>query len=388
MGTDLNQIKLNGSSKKGMSIFNWRGQFNLEFVEYILGNFTINTSVVCDPFSGSGTVLYECAKRNITCIGMDVNPAAYYMSKFFSYANKSKNDREKLIRNVNNSIEYILSQEIVTFEGFVKSINEISNEREMCFVANLVFIASKSKKNYNNNDVKQEIRKAFKYLEAQMIGLPICNNSIDVYLQDARKSFKVEFKNKFDLIFTSPPYINVFNYHQNYRNAVELLGWDILDIAQSEIGSNRKNRGNRFKTVVQYCIDMLLTLEGFWNTLKEEGVAILVLGKTSSVRGVEFHNDSIVKDIIYEMKGFNFEECYDRKFVNKFGKEIHENIIICRKKENILSDTDIAKNVAIKHLKKSLENAEITDDIYNSIEKTIREIQFIEPSPILEIKGM
>ena len=100
MNVVLNQDKLNGTNKKGTTVFNWRGQFNLDFVQYILKELAQNNSVVCDPFSGSGTVLYECAKRNIKCVGMDINPSAYYMSKFFSYANICEDDRNNLVISV------------------------------------------------------------------------------------------------------------------------------------------------------------------------------------------------------------------------------------------------------------------------------------------------
>ena len=58
-----------------------------------------------------------------------------------------------------------------------------------------------------------------------------------------------------DLVITSPPYINVFNYHQNYRAILEVLGFDLLKVAESEIGQPAKNRANRFRTVVQYTLN-------------------------------------------------------------------------------------------------------------------------------------
>lgn len=382
----LSQDKLNGTNKRGITIFNWRGQFNSNFVAYILKKFAHDNSVVCDPFSGSGTVLYECAKRNISCVGMDINPSAYYMSKFFSYANICQSDRENLIECIKKNIEYILSADKVTFEDFVKEIKGVSSEKEICFVINVAFIASKSKNLDINLDKK--IWKAFKYIENQMVNLPVTDNLIGVYLKDVRELSENELNSKFDLIFTSPPYINVFNYHQNYRKAVELLGWNVLDIAQSEIGSNRKNRGNRFKTVVQYCSDMLFALKGVWNSLKKDGVAILVLGKISSVIGMEFYNGAIIKDLIEEMKCFNMKECHERSFINKFGKEIYEDVIIFEKGSDILCDTDIARRVAAKHLKHAMNNSEITDEISEKIEQTLKEIQIIESSPILNIKRM
>ena len=71
----------------------------------------------------------------------------------------------------------------------------------------------------------------------------------DCHLADARR-LPIE-DDSIEGVITSPPYINVFNYHQNYRRAVELLGWKPLEASRSEIGANRKHRANRFFTVVQ-----------------------------------------------------------------------------------------------------------------------------------------
>ena len=94
------------------------------------------------------------------------------------------------------------------------------------------------------------------------------------------------------------PYINVFNYHQNHRAILEVLGWDMLEVAYSEIGSNRKNRGNRFKTVIQYCLDMELTLKSFWECLENDGLVIFVIGRESNVRKIPFYNGVIVKILL------------------------------------------------------------------------------------------
>ena len=59
--------------------------------------------------------------------------------------------------------------------------------------------------------------------------------------------------------------------HQNHRAILELLGFDLLHVAASEIGSNRKNRGNRFRTVIQYALDMEASLESFALSLKGRG---------------------------------------------------------------------------------------------------------------------
>ena len=61
----LEQEKLDVTTKKRSNIFNWRGQFTPEFVEYILKTFAKEGDFVCDPFSGSGTVLLEASRQTL-----------------------------------------------------------------------------------------------------------------------------------------------------------------------------------------------------------------------------------------------------------------------------------------------------------------------------------
>ena len=116
--------------------------------------------------------------------------------------------------------------------------------------------------------------------------LPFFAQNIKVSLSDARNLPLKD--NHIDFVLTSPPYINVFNYHQNYRKSAELLGWDWLKIAKSEIGSNKANRGNRFYTGVQYCLDMADTLKEIARVSKINARIILVVGHKSNVLGVLF----------------------------------------------------------------------------------------------------
>jgi hypothetical protein len=82
-----------------------------------------------------------------------------------------------------------------------------------------------------------------------------------------------------DAVIASPPYINVFNYHQNYRPATELLGWRPLEAARSEIGANRKHRANRFLTVIQYCLDMWACLKELSRVMRADSPLVLFLGE-------------------------------------------------------------------------------------------------------------
>ena len=74
------QNRLNVTQKTRSNFFTWRGQFTPQFVDYVLECFAKPGCVIADPFSGSGTVLLEGARRNLRSYGLELNPAAYYMS--------------------------------------------------------------------------------------------------------------------------------------------------------------------------------------------------------------------------------------------------------------------------------------------------------------------
>ncbi len=70
------------------------------------------------------------------------------------------------------------------------------------------------------------VYKVWQRLENIVRNLPVSEEPISVYHSDAR-NLPIE-DNSIDLVLTSPPYINVHNYHQKYRRSVEAMGWNAL----------------------------------------------------------------------------------------------------------------------------------------------------------------
>lgn len=273
----LEQDRLDVKEKSRANLFNWRGQFTPQFVDYILDNFAKAGDTVIDPFSGSGTVLRECARKNLACYGCEINPAAYAMSKFFTLANWSQLEREKLISDLREAVFPLVEpfeklpllqkgneyreryHNLIDFSKVLFS--KIQDKTQRIVALNMIFIAESRQ----NKDLCSAINISFEYIKKALLSLPFTIMPIHAYLDDARNIYKNPIKS--NLILTSPPYINVFNYHQNYRAILETLGWNLLKVAQNEFGSNRKNRGNRFKTVIQYCLDMEQSLKSFWRCI-------------------------------------------------------------------------------------------------------------------------
>jgi len=161
---------------------------------------------------------------------------------------------------------------------------------------------------------------------------------------------------------------------------LEALGFDMLKVAASEMGSNRKNRSNRFKTVIQYCLDIEQAIESFSSVLKQTGFLILVVGRESNIRGIPIPNSRIVREIAISADVFSIEGEYERRFTNRFGNSIVEDILIFRRNSNQM----IGKHailIAVDILKQLLSVA--IADISENIQDAISEAGSVLPSKIL-----
>ena len=225
--------------------------------------------------------------------------------------------------------------------------------------------------NGRTKDLYSAITKSLNVISEVLVQMPYTRSPIRAYLNDARLLHRRCFS-KADLILTSPPYINVFNYHQNYRAVMEVLGWNLLKVAQSEIGSNRKNRGNRFRTVVQYCLDMEQSLKSFWKTMADGGRVVMIVGRESSVRRVTFYNGRIIAELIRDLGCFESITVYERQFLNRFGQRIREDIITAQKSTQKPFPSG-AREIAAKHLKAAMgrtSDSEVKKDISEAISQT------------------
>ena len=334
-------------------MFNWRGQFTPEFVEYLLQTYSTPNDIVADPFAGSGTVLIECARHGLQCQGSEINPAAYAMSRFYTLCNLEAEHRAEVFSKIENSLIQVLRplnslpvfdageafreqhKNLIDFAG--KFFFSLPSGIERAIVLNMLFISE----GHKNCDMETSLLASFQQIKTAALSLPFVTQPVSVRLCDARTMHLSNIRPS--LIITSPPYINVFNYHQNHRAILEAVGWSMLYVAPSEFGSNRKNRGNRFKTVIQYSLDMDQALRSFWQSLQNEGLLILVIGRESNVRGVPFYNGQLVKEIAKSLDAFELVEEHERKFANKFGDVIIEDILVLKKLSMLPQDADIRR---------------------------------------------
>lgn len=388
-----NQLDLIGRSR--VNLFPWRGQFSPELIESLLKRYAKTESVILDPFCGSGTTLFESSRRSLNCFGTEVNPAAIEMANTVKFANLSKDERESYIKEAKSILDecypllgnglsrYCLDSECSISEEtlFKRLLKESSSNFYIYNIAINTLMRYHSTKNKKSNPIFDAFRKHTDIIRL----LPFRKNNCEVYHCDARKTpLSAE---SVDLIVTSPPYINVFNYHQQYREIMELAGWNLLKIAKLEIGSNRKNRSNRFLTSIQYSIDMLLALSEMRRVLRPDGKIIIVIGRESNIRKISLENYKILSALAINGVGLNLDGRHERKFVNRFGKKIYEDILVFSLgSESEYYNSDFARAVALYLLKESVNRAD--GPIKENIELAIISASSVIPSPTYDYRTM
>jgi hypothetical protein len=336
----LPQESLDIEDKRRSNLFAWRGQFSPQLVEHLLNAYCLPESVVLDPFVGSGTVLYEAALMALPAYGFEINPSAWSFSKIYEFANVPPETRKLIIMELQAKLEdefpivifsdQSLSRDEVE-ERVIRVGMSISEQAKILCNALVVLLDI-----HNNQPTNDFVVDKFAALARLVQQLPYSTSRIKADLHDAR-ALPLE-QESIDFALTSPPYINVFNYHQNYRRSAEVLGWDLLRVARSEIGSNRANRSNRFYTVVQYCIDMAKALQELARVLKPKARAVLIAGHESKVLGTSFFNADIIEQIAVKSGMFSVALRQTRTFTNRFGESIREDVLNLAREVNILDE--------------------------------------------------
>ena len=321
---------------------------------------------ILDPFVGSGTTLLACKEVGVDGVGIDVAPLAVFVAqvKIADY------DLEKL----RESARRILGQpfrkpDLSEVSGFVKrfflkpSLEDIIFFREKIrelenpvlrnfFTLALMNAAMKVSFAYKDGAVLKVVkkpvppfRKFFRRVVKKMIrdlkrmNFKPCR--LEVYLGDARKMDFLE-EEEFDVIITSPPYLNKIEYTKVYRIEYELFFGDVqIDPIRSYLGLNPKNVVDLFpelnlpEVAKAYFYDMNLCLGEMFRVLKSGGkAAIVVAGGVFPDRVVE--SDVLILKLAERM-GFEAEKMIvvnkrvaTTRRVVKIG-EARESILILRK---------------------------------------------------------
>lgn len=386
--TEISQARLNIEDKTRSNPLKWNGQFSPQFVEILLDTYAFTGCHIFDPFLGSGTVLLESGRRNLAAQGTEVNPAAFMLSRTYEFINVALNKRRTYLDSLSQKLELkfplpIFRSPTHRSEDFFDTelqrlLGESNDGLEKRLVETLIVLLDLK----GHQLTEQKIDTTWQKIVNHIRKLPYSVEPIEAFNADAR-STPVE-DNWAELVVTSPPYINVFNYHQQYRTSLEFLNYDLLEVAKSEIGSNRKHRGNRFLTVVQYCLDIALVFQELRRISRSNARWIIVVGRESSVRGTPFYNAQIVTEVVRCVTGYDLLLKQERCFKNRFGQNIFEDILHFRvdKAFEHNLDSSVVRNIARLALEGVYDIAPI--EVRSDIQQALQQIDKVMPSPLLD----
>ena len=328
---DISEGRLNVAKRARKSLFRWSGQFPPELAEALLEKYAKPGATVLDPFSGSGTVLFEAAKRSLQCMGTDTNPMAVELSKTAMFCNVSDADRLKYINRAQN----LLKNAVIGFDKsgafpgklsakdydiIKKTLADASiDELTQNILLNVLmrFFSSKEKETVSG------LAGAFETHKSTVMGLPHSDAKCTALLADARK---LPIKSaSVNLVLTSPPYPGVFDYYKNYKRVMYLAGWKASDAARSEIG-RLKDRGGKLAGLAAYAVDIHNAILEIRRVLKKGGSFLLVIGNRVEINGANVKSAELLY-VLARMSGFRMITRQERRFTGRQGKGVSESIL-------------------------------------------------------------
>ena len=283
----LNRKLVSFQANKKVPFYNWFGfkeGFSSEMVKYFIQQYPKTKGIVLDPFSGSGTTLFSSSGLGFDALGIEVLPIGSFLLKTRYAAERVERQRfENAINKLKraNFIEYPVSSKIsfkhinITKKAFPEDterklngfLNYVFEEKDEEIKQLLLFAcfsilekisytrkdgqylrwdarARKGKTTFNKGRVQPFEEALFEKLMIMLSDIKRNRERI----KDKSKTPKIDLKTgsslellpsldekSIDLIISSPPYCNRYDYTRTYALELAFLG-----VGENEIRSLRQ----------------------------------------------------------------------------------------------------------------------------------------------------
>lgn len=293
------------------------GKFIPQLVEIFLRKYRPN--LVYDPFVGSGTTLVEANALGIDSIGTDISAFNVLLSKvktddydilrlekeIYDILNRLNTYKRKFSKNEN------VNKLFLTKNKYIKKWFASNTQKELLCYLRLIkeytyqdllkIILSRSARSarlvthYDLDFPKEPQTKPYQCYKHQRICHPVeeAYKFLSRYTMDTlyrvkefskiktkakvvvnhADSREVELLNGIDMVFTSPPYIGLIDYHDQHKYAYELLGLKNNEIR--EIGAAKNGQSQQAKSdYIKGINDVLLHTR---NYMTKNALALIVV---------------------------------------------------------------------------------------------------------------
>ncbi|KKR91121.1 MAG: hypothetical protein UU67_C0050G0003 [Candidatus Daviesbacteria bacterium GW2011_GWB1_41_5] len=338
--------------------------------ESIISAFSGKKLNILDPFAGCGTTLTAGLNAGHSVYGIDVNGLASLLQKVYSHyfsitdlehfrniseelvselGKKSKKTNSSTIPNLDhwfsNDAQEILSTS-VSFINKLGNVEHISNLLKFS-ISRVIVKVSNQKSDTQYVAIK-------KGLDRNQIIKIISNSCNSVYkrfsenresdswqgvskviLGDAREKTTYKHINDIDLVITSPPYPNAYEYWLYHKYRMFWLGLDPLWSREREIGARPFYSGTGRKDEFDFQNDLTSIFENLYDVTKPSAVQFWVIGD-SIIKGRLIDNTKIVTNAC-ETTGWKVVEKMQRIVDRKrssfqgIGRQGIEHILVIQK---------------------------------------------------------
>lgn len=307
----------------------------------IITECTKERNVILDPFCGSGTTLLEACLAGRKSIGIDSNPIATLISKAKTTALSNKEIRqiENIIEDlcsidftiinsgwipVTDNLDHWFQRNVIRELSWLKEYI-ISNSYEdlrdflLCIFSSIIVTVSNQESNTRYAAIQKNLKDGFvissflrklKAMYPRIKTLSKNQNAVSnrpTIIQSSAEDVDSSIipDNSVDIIITSPPYANTYDYYLYHKWRMLWLGYDVKSVQDNEIGSRHEHSSKKAPLSV-FEERMAPVMENLSRMLKPNKLAYFFVG--DSVIAGEFIDMSECFKRIGEQGGFKFVE--------------------------------------------------------------------------------
>jgi len=314
-------LDLDSARNKGYLTHNFHpysAKFIPQIPRAILNAYAEPGSTVLDPFCGSGTVAVEALLRGHRCLVSDLNPIAVLITRAKVCQITSEDEREinglllklrtdlsgnrRSLPTFKNISHWFTPRMIEELSCIKDAILELTPESAAQLLALTAFSAIIVKCSRQESETRwvavtkhHSHRFAFSCFEQKLVDMSrraralrdLAQGNVDVFQANAN-SLQHAPNQSIDIVITSPPYLNSYDYYLYHKLRMFWLDYNHYAVQEQEIGS-RHRHCDKNESVESYVSAMAGCFLEIARVLKPNGILAIVIG------------DSIYKGLLIDM---------------------------------------------------------------------------------------